>query len=131
MMTLLSGLAVLAVLAAIVGIARYNEDEALGWKLAISFVGGALAVTVASKMLNSDKKQNNVVMVEKSPMQVAESMPLLSAVLADISFVPTLREKSPKPASKELAFNQDNVILGEVHRKARGQPQWEMYFSDS
>jgi hypothetical protein len=95
MMTLLSGLAVLAVLAAIVGIARYNEDEALGWKLAVSFVGGALAVAVASKMLNSDKKQNNVVMVEKSPMQVAESMPLLSAVLADISFVPTLREKSP------------------------------------
>jgi hypothetical protein len=131
MMTLLSGLAVLAVLAMIVGIARYNEDEALGWKLAVSFVGGALAVAVASKMLNSDKKQNNVVMVEKSPMQVAESMPLLSAVLADISFVPTLREKSPKPAGKGLAFIHDNSILSEVHRKARGQPQWEMYFSDS
>ena len=131
MMTLLTALAVLAVIGAIIGIARYNEDEALGWKLFVSFVGGALAVTVASKMLSSDKKQNNIVMVEKSPMQVAESMPLLSAVLADISFVPTLREKSPKPAGKELAFNQNNVILSEVHRKARGQPQWEMYFSDS
>ena len=131
MMTLLTALAVFAVIGAIVGIARYNEDEALGWKLFVSFVGGALAVTVASKMLSSDKKQNNVVMVEKSPMQVAESMPLLSAVLADISFVPTLREKSPKPAGKGLAFNQNNVILSEVHRKARGQPQWEMYFSDS
>ena len=130
MMTL-SALAFLAVIGVIVGIARYNEDEALGWKLFVSFVGGALAVTVACKMLNSDKKQNNVVMVEKSPMQVAESMPLLSAVLADISFVPTLREKSPKPAGKELAFNQNNIILSEVHRKARGQPQWEMYFSDS
>ena len=130
MMTL-SALAFLAVIGVIVGIARYNEDEALGWKLFVSFVGGALAVTVACKMLNSDKKQNNVVMVEKSPMQVAESMPLLSAVLADISFVPTLREKSPKPAGKELTFNQNNVILSEVHRKARGQPQWEMYFSDS
>ena len=130
MMTL-SALAFLAVIGVIVGIARYNEDEALGWKLFVSFVGGALAVTVACKMLNSDKKQNNVVMVEKSPMQVSESMPLLSAVLADISFVPTLREKSPKPAGKELAFNQNNVILSEVHRKARGQPQWEMYFSDS
>jgi hypothetical protein len=130
MMTL-SALAILAVIGAIVGIARYNEDEALGWKLLVSFVGGALAVTVACKMLSSDKKQNNVVMVEKSPMQVAESMPLLSAVLADISFVPTLWEKSPKPAGKELAFNQNNVILSEVHRKARGQPQWEMFFSDS
>ena len=130
-MTLLSGLAVLAVLAMIVGIARYNEDEALGWKLAISFVGGALAVTVASKMLSSDKKQNNVVMVEKSPMQVAESMPSLNAILADISFVPTMREKSPKPAGKGSAFIHDNSILSEVHRKARGQPQWEMYFNDS
>lgn len=131
MMTLLTALAVFAVIGAIIGIARYNEDEALGWKLFVSFVGGALAVTVACKVLSSDKKQNNVVMVEKSPMQVAESMPLLSAVLADMSFVPTLREKSPKPAGKELAFNQSNVILSEVHRKARGQPQWEMYFSDS
>lgn len=131
MMTLLTALAVFAVIGAIIGIARYNEDEALGWKLLVSFVGGALAVTVACKVLSSDKKQNNVVMVEKSPMQVAESMSLLSAVLADISFVPTLREKSPKPAGKELAFNQTNVILSEVHRKARGQPQWEMYFSDS
>lgn len=131
MMTLLTALAVFAVIGAIIGIARYNEDEALGWKLFVSFVGGALAVTVACKVLSSDKKQNNVVMVEKSPMQVAGSMPLLSAVLADISFVPTLREKSPKPAGKELAFNQNNVILSEVHRKARGQPQWEMYFSDS
>ena len=130
MMTL-SALAFLAVIGVIISIARYNEDEALGWKLFVSFVGGALAVTIACKMLNSDKKQNNVVMVEKSPMQVAESMPLLSAVLADISFVPTLREKSPKPAGKELAFNQNNIILSEVHRKARGQPQWEMYFSDS
>ena len=120
-----------AVIAAIFGIARYNEDEKLFWKLLVSFVGGAMAVTVAHTVLSSDKKQNNVVMVEKSPMQVAESMPLLSAVLADISFVPPMREKSPKPAGKELAFNQDNVILSEVHRKARGQPQWEMYFSDS
>ena len=130
MMTL-SALAFLGIIGIIVGIARYNEDEALGWKLFVSFVGSAIAVTVVCKMLSSDKKQNNVVMVEKSPMQVAESMPLLSAVLADISFVPTLREKSPKPAGKELAFNQNNIILSEVHRKARGQPQWEMYFSDS
>ena len=132
MMTLLSGLAFLGVvLAVIVGIARYNEDEALGWKLFVSFVGGALAVTVAKGICNSDKKQDKVVMIEKSPMQAAESMPSLDAILADISFVPTMREKSPKPAGKGSAFNQTNSILSEVHRKARGQPQWEMYFGDS
>lgn len=132
MMTLLSGLAFLSVvLAVIVGIARYNEDDALGWKLLVSFVGGALAVTVAKGICNSNKKQDKVAMVEKSPMQVAESMPSLNAILADISFVPTMREKSPKPAGKGSAFIHDNSILSEVHRKARGQPQWEMYFNDS
>ena len=83
------------------------------------------------RRLNNDKKENKVVMIEKSPMQVQESMPLLCGVLADISLCATMREKSPKPASKDMLFNQDNVILSEVHRKARGQPQWEMYFSDS
>lgn len=120
-----------AIIAAIFGIARYNEDEKLLWKLLVSFVGGAMAVTVAHTVLTSDKKQNKVAMIEKSPMQVAESMPSLNAILADISFVPTMREKSPKPAGKGLAFIHDNSILSEVHRKARGQPQWEMYFSDS
>lgn len=120
-----------AVIAIIFGIARYNEDEKLFWKLLVSFVGGAMAVTVAHTMLSSDKKQNKVAMIEKSPMQVAESMPSLNAILADISFVPTMREKSPNPAGKGSAFIHDNSILSEVHRKARGQPQWEMYFSDS
>ena len=130
-MTLLSGLAVLVVLAAIVGIARYNEDEALGWKLVVSFVGGMLAVTVASKMLSSNKKQNNVVMVEKAPMQALESMPTLYMSVVTDNSLATLGEKSPKPAGKDMLFNQDSIILSKVHRKARGQPQWEMYFSDS
>lgn len=119
------------VMAAVFGIARYNEDEKLLWKLLVSFVGGAMAVTVAHAVLTSDKKQDKVAMIEKSPMQVAESMPSLDAILADISFVPTMREKSPKPAGKGSAFIHDNSILSEVHRKARGQPQWEMYFNDS
>ena len=128
MMTLF---AIGAVIAAIFAIARYNEDEKLFWKLLVSFVGGAMAVTVAHTVLTSDKKQDKVAMIEKSPMQVAESMPSLNAILADISFVPTMREKSPKPAGKGSAFIHDNSILSEVHRKARGQPQWEMYFNDS
>lgn len=128
MMTLF---AIGVVIAAIFGIARYNEDEKLLWKLLVSFVGGAMAVTVAHAVLTSDKKQDKVAMIEKSPMQVAESMPSLNAILADISFVPTMREKSPKPVGKGSAFIHDNSILSEVHRKARGQPQWEMYFNDS
>ena len=86
---------------------------------------------MAVNLLNTDKKSDKVVMIEKSPMQVQESMPLLCGVLADISLSATMREKSPKPASKDMLFNLDNNVLSEVHRKARGQPQWYMYFSDS
>ena len=129
MMTLLAFISIIGVITAI---ARYNESDKLFWSLLVSFIGAYAAVNVAVNLLDDDKKDGKVVMIEKSPMQVQESMPLLCGVLADISLSATTREKSPKPASKELcSFNQNNVISGEVHRKARGQPQWYMYFSDS
>lgn len=127
MMTLLAFISIIGVITAI---ARYNENEKLFWSLLVSFVGAYAAVNVAVNLLN-DKKEDKVVMIEKSPMQVQESMPLLSGVLADISLSATMREKSPKPASKDMLFNLSNNVLSEVHRKARGQPQWYMYFSDS
>ena len=124
-------LAFLFTLGAIVLIARYNENDDLLWKLAVSFIGAYAAVNVAVNLLNDDKKSDKVVMIEKSPMQVQESIPLLTGVLADISLSATMREKSPKLAGKDMLFNQSNIITSEVHRKARGQPQWYMYFSDS
>ena len=127
MMTLLAFISIIGVITAI---ARYNESEKLFWSLLVSFVGAYAAVNVAVNLLN-DKKEDKVVMIEKSPMQVLESVPLLTGVLADTSLLVTMREKSPKPASKDMLFNLDNNVLSEVHRKARGQPQWEMYFSDS
>ena len=129
MMTLFCLLAGIAVITLI---ARYNESESLFWKLFICYVGSWAAVNAAVEIINNDKKGDKVVMIEKAPMQVLESVPSLNAILADMSLAATTREKSPKPASKELcSFNQNNVISGEVHRKARGQPQWYMYFSDS
>lgn len=126
-MTLLAFISIIGVITAI---ARYNESEKLFWSLLVSFVGAYAAVNVAVNLLN-DKKEDKVVMIEKAPMQVLESVPLLTGVLADTSLSATMREKSPKPASKDMLFNLDNNILSEVHRKARGQPQWCMYFSDS
>ena len=129
MMTLFCLLAGIAVITLI---ARYNESESLFWKLFICYVGSWAAVNAAVEIINNDKKGDKVVMIEKAPMQVLESVPSLNAILADMSLAATTREKSPKPASKELcSFNQNNVISSEVHRKARGQPQWYMYFSDS
>ena len=126
-MTLLAFISIIGVITAI---ARYNESEKLFWSLLVSFVGAYAAVNVAVNLLN-DKKEDKVVMIEKAPMQVLESVPLLTGVLADTSLLVTMREKSPKPASKDMLFNLSNNVLSEVHRKARGQPQWYMYFSDS
>ena len=128
MMTLL---AFISIIGAITLIARYNESDKLFWSLLVSFVGAYAAVNVAVNLLNDDKKDDKVVMIEKSPMQVQESMPLLSGFLVDISLSATMREKSPKPAGKDMLLDNNNVITSEVHRKARGQPQWYMYFSDS
>ena len=129
MMTLL---ALLAGIAIITLVARYNEDEKLFWKLFVAWTGAFAAGTVALNLAdNSTEKQNKVVMIEKAPMQALESMPTLYASVVTDNSLATLGEKSPKPAGKDMLFNQDSSILSKVHRKARGQPQWEMYFSDS
>ena len=126
LLALLSGIAVITL------VARYNEDEKLFWKLLVSFVGAYAAADVAVNVLNySGNKEDKVVMIEKAPMQALESMPTLYASVVTDNSLATLGEKSPKPVGKDMLFNQKNLILSEVHRKARGQPQWEMYFSDS
>lgn len=129
MMTLL---ALLSGIAVIIAVSRYNESDNLFWKLLVSFVGAYAAATVAVNVLNnSDNKKDEVVMIEKAPMQALESMPTLYMSVVTDNSLATLGEKSPKPAGKDMLINQSNLILSEVHRKARGQPQWEMYFSDS
>lgn len=127
MMTLLAFIATIGVISAI---ARYNESDKLFWQLLVSFVGAYAAVTVATKLLG-EEKQNEVVMIEKAPMQALESMPTLYASVVTDNSLATRGEKSPKPVGKDMLLSQSNNILSEVHRKARGQPQWEMYFSDS
>lgn len=127
MMTLLAFIATIGVISAI---ARYNESDKLFWQLLVSFVGAYAAVTIATKVLG-EEKQNEVVMIEKAPMQALESMPTLYASVVTDNSLATRGEKSPKPVGKDMLLSQSNNILSEVHRKARGQPQWEMYFSDS
>ena len=127
MMTLF---AVLLVLAIIIAIARYNENDNLFWALLVSFVGAIAAATVVVKMTNS-KKQDKVVMIKEAPTQVLESVPCMYCILADTSLTATKREKSPKPVSKDTLLYQDNNILSEVFVSARGQPQYFMYMSDS
>lgn len=123
----------LAGLATCIGVARYNEDDSLFWKLFISFVGAFTVATYVSSQMDKEE-QGKVVMIDNMPTQVLESTsccPLYST-LAGVSLSATKREKSTKPVSKDVVINsEDSVLSKAVHTSARGQPQFYMYFSDS
>lgn len=123
----------LAGLATCIGVARYNEDDSLFWKLFISFVGAFTVATYVSSQMDKEE-QGKVVMIDNMPTQVLESTsccPLYST-LAGVSLSATKREKSTKPVSKDYVINSEDSVLSKVvHTSARGQPQFYMYFSDS
>jgi hypothetical protein len=124
----------LAGLATCVGIARYNEDDSLFWKLFISFVGAFTAATVVKTQLESEN-QEKVVKVEKAavPTQVLQSTPSVINFysLADVSQAATKREKSPKPVSKDSLINKNDSSLSKVFGSIRGQPQMFAFFDTS
>ena len=124
----------LAGLGVCIGIARYNEDDSLFWKLFISFIGAFTAATVVKTQLESEN-QEKVVKVEKAtiPTQVLQSTPstINFYSLADVSQAATKREKSPKPVSKDSLINKNDSSLSKVFGSIRGQPQMFAYFDTS
>lgn len=124
----------LAGLGACIGIARYNEDDNLFWKLFISFVGAFTAATVVKTQLENEN-QEKVVKVEKAtvPTQVLQSTPstINFYSLADVSQAATKREKSPKPVSKDSLINKNDSSLSKVFGSIRGQPQMFAFFDTS
>ena len=124
----------LAGLGVCIGIARYNEDDSLFWKLFISFIGAFTAATVVKTQLESEN-QEKVVKVEKAtvPTQVLQSTPSIINFysLADVSQAATKREKSPKPVSKDSLINDNDSSLSKVFGSIRGQPQMFAYFDTS
>ena len=124
----------LAGLATCIGIARYNEDDSLFWKLFISFVGAFTAATVVRTQLENEN-QEKVVKVEKAtvPTQVLQNTPSIINFysLADVSQAATKREKSPKPVSKDSLINKNDSSLSKVFGSIRGQPQMFAFFDTS
>jgi hypothetical protein len=121
----------LAVTAACIGIARYNEDDSLFWKLWLSFNGAFAAGLVVKNTIENDKEQDKVVMIQSMPTQVLSDVPTLNSLVTNMSLSAPKREKSPKPVSKVMCSMNNNNVLSEVHSSARGQPHYYMYFSDS
>lgn len=113
-------------------VARYNEDDSLFWKLAMSFIGAYAAGVIVSSAIKDDKhKKENVVVINSMPTQVLEGTPCALYTLADVALSATMREKSPKPVSKVNNCYDHSNLLSEVRSSARGQPHFYMYFSDS
>ena len=120
----------LAGLAICIGISRYNEDDALFWKLFISFIGAFTAATVVKTAMENENKEK-VIIIDEAPTQVLQSVPCSFYTLADISLAVTKREKSPKPVSKDTLINNNDSLLSKVHVLARGQPGLFNFFNTS
>lgn len=113
-----------------IAISRYNEDDALFWKLFIAFTGSFAAATAYKATVENENKEK-VVIVTESPTQVLQSTPCNFYTLADVSFAATKREKSPKPVSKDTLINKNDSLLSNVHVLARGQPGLFNFFNTS
>ena len=127
MMTLL---AFLATVIAIIGIARYNENEKLFWQLLIAFCG-SYAAAAAIYTLTDGNKNDKVVVIDKVPTQVLNDVPTLNGLVTGMSFSASKQTKSAKPVSKDALVNCNNIIVSKVHARMRGQPNWRMIFDDS
>lgn len=114
--------AFLAVLAICVAIARYNENDGLFWKLALSFAGAYAAYTVVTTVIDN-KKEDKVVMINDNPTQVHKSVSYAPFVMRSTTLGATRREKSQKPVSKDTVIKKSDSILSKVFVSARGQPQ--------
>ena len=125
-------LLILLGLALIVGIARYNNDDSLFWKLAVSFVGAFMAAEVATNIINSDQQSNDD-LTQVCPTQGFISAPQVCAIFAEPEsglLVKTHVGTSQKPVSQDLpAISKINFAEKYVCAVARGQPS--LYFDDS
>lgn len=127
MMTLL---AILATVAVIVAIARYNENDKLMWQLLIAFGGSYLAATAVHSFMDDKKESDKVVMIEKAPTQVLSDVPTLDGLVTGMSFSASKRTMSAKPVSKDSLISHNISIISKVHASPRGQPTWRMFFDD-
>ena len=115
----------------IIAVSRYCESDNLFWKLLISLMGAFTAVSVVDE-ITSHKKQDKVVVIEKAPTQVLESVSYTPAyTVTDMSIAATKLEKSTKPVGKDSLIDRNDSILSEVFGGIRGQPQMCKYFDDS
>lgn len=106
---------------AIVGIARYNEDDRLFWKLFICYSVAFAATSIAVATFDGGQDENNST-EQVYPTQVLDSTTNLLGLYA-IACEPATVSESFAPVSKDNAlFNNGVVELTEVCGNVRDQP---------
>lgn len=105
-------------------IARYNESNALFWKLFLSFILGIAVASLVTKC-NSNNEQNEEVLAQVSPMQVSDCMPSNALyLLADIDNPMSTNESSNPVGKVQTSVTNENFFISsEVLANSRDQPQ--------
>ena len=108
-------------------IARYNESNALFWKLFLSFV---LGIAVASLVIkcSSNNERNEETLTQVLPMQVSDCMSSNALyLLADIDN-PMSVSKGSNPVGKVQtpATCENFFVSSEVLANSRDQPQFNL-----
>ena len=106
-------------------IARYNESNALFWKLFLSFILGIAVASLVTKC-NSNNERNEEVLAQVSPMQVSDCMPSNALyLLADIDNPMSTNESSNPVGKVQTSVTNENFFISsEVLANSRDQPRF-------
>lgn len=112
-------------IALIFGIARYNESNKLFWTLLFSYVMGFTGAKIVLDTFQGNE-QSNVSLTQVYSTQV--SVPTLSTLMyyttsAELQKGNVVTAQQPVSQSVTPVLSETNVILSEVFRRTRDQPQ--------
>lgn len=106
----------------IVGIARYNEDDRLFWKLFICYIVAFIATSITVATFDGGQDDNNLI-EQVYPTQALDSATnylSLNAIACDVAI---LSKTCSVPVSKDNAlFYNEIVVPEEVCGNVRDQP---------
>lgn len=116
---------------AIIGIARYNEDDNLFWKLFVSYIGAFVVASVAVNSVTSDKQSKDTI-IHKCPMQAPLNTPdtLCCFVTDDFESATVTVTSQQDPAGKDYICGYSSVFTSKVVANTRDQP-YTMFYDTS
>lgn len=109
------------VIAALVGIARYNESNKLFWKLLIPFLLGFAMWTMTSK--KSSPKQEEITVKQVNPTQAAALAPDAFTYLLGGDSTADTKKATSNPVGQDSTVLKDSALSeSKIAIKTRDQP---------